>query len=54
LDDRRLKPLRETKSKIKAVADKYKTVCDAQVQLRDTALTNQRESDAERLKDASR
>ena len=54
LDDRTLKPLRETKSKIKAVADKYKTVCDAQVQLRDTALTNQGKSDAERLKDPLR
>jgi hypothetical protein len=54
LDDRTLKPLRETKSKIKAAADKYKAVCDAQVQARDTELTNQGKSENERRKDPLR
>lgn len=54
LDDRTLKPLRETKSKIGTAADKYKSVCNTQVQLRDTALKAQGKSDNECLKDAVR
>lgn len=39
LDNRTLKPLRETKSKIRT--QKYWDVCDAQLQLRDAELTRQ-------------
>ena len=41
LDDRTLKPLRESKSKIRTTAQKYWDVCDAQLQLRDAELTRQ-------------
>ena len=55
LDDRTLKPLRETRSKARAAAQKYLDFCDAQAKARDAALQQQGITElADRRKDALR